>query len=244
MRRLAVVSLLLATSACFDQFLVGPDPNVAPQFVVFVDVREDEAVRHVVFGNLRPGTNAEGIGQTLDDSSMTVDGAAILGRPNADRSRLIYEWIDSTTQTVRDTIAIKGPTLEDQTSATATMLVPLARRGDAGFRDLAVGQDMQFTFSPLGEAPYGFGSDDGFWRFEVRDARRQFSVLQLQGSSPPTSPIVIPAQVMPSVAGDSLVATLTFQSSFESVLLAYPTRLAVLTRLEWRMRFVAPAVVR
>lgn len=243
MRWLAAVALC-ALSGCFDQFLVGPDPNISPQLFVFVDVRQDEGVRYVVFGNLRPGTNAEGIGRTLVDSSMTVDGSEIQGRPNEDRSRLIYDWTDSTTQTVRDTIAVKGPTLEDQISATTTMLVPLARRADAGFRDLTVGQDMQFMFSPLGEAPYGFGADDGFWRFEIQDARRHFRVLEVQGNTPPTSPIVIPAQLLPTVAGDSLVATLTFQSNFASVLTAYPTLLAVLTRLEWRMRIVAPAIVR
>jgi hypothetical protein len=241
MKRIGAVFLVLVASACFDQFLVGPEPNVAPQFFVYVDVRHDEGVSGFIFGSLRPGTDQEGNGRTLVDSSMTVDGSAIQGTSTADRSRLTYTW---TTQTLRDTIAVKGPTLGDQTSATATILVPTARRVDAAYRDIVLGQDIQFSFSPLGEAPYGFGSDQGFWRLEIEDERLNFPLLTLQGRSPPTSPIVIPSQLLPTILGDSLVATLTFNANLTSVLAAYPTFLTVATRLSWRMRMVAPAIVR
>jgi hypothetical protein len=244
MKWLAAAPLLFATSACFNEFLVEPDPNVAPQFFAAVDVRQGEGISYIVFGNLRPGTDAHGNGRALVDSSMTVDGSAIQGTPNVDGSRLIYRWADSTTQTVRDTIAVKGPTLADQTAPTAIMLIPVAARLDAATRDVPAGQDISLNFTALGEAPYGFGSGQGLWRLEIAEEGQPFSLVTLQGRSPPTSPIVIPSQLLPTVAGDSLVATLTLNSNFESVLTAYRTLLGVFTRLEWRMRIVAPAVVR
>jgi hypothetical protein len=239
-KRFAHVVALLLAGACFDHLLVAPERNIEPRLHVTVQVLHDEAARYVVLGSFTPGSDSTGKSRVMIDSTMKVADSSISGLPSSDLEELSYSWIDSTTLLVRDTLAVRGPTLESQASATATLLIRMPARADARLTMHTTGDDLRLHISTFAEAPYGFGADFGSWSLEINDARQNVRLLTLQGRSAPASTqITIPGQLLPTVAGDSLVAKLQYGSSFTSVLAAYPTFLHIFANLTWHVRVVA-----
>ncbi|MGH7678580.1 MAG: hypothetical protein ACRENU_08955, partial [Gemmatimonadaceae bacterium] len=138
---------LLFAGACFDSFLVEPKPNVEPGFSVNVQVDQDAAVRYLVRGLFHPGTRSDGNLREITDSSMQVAGVGVMAELRADRQSINYAWADST---LHDTLAVRGPTVADQTTQTTTILIPVAYRVDPGFRNHVAGQDFQFDVAAFG----------------------------------------------------------------------------------------------
>jgi hypothetical protein len=238
MRRPVAVAVLLLLTACFGDFLVSPTPDVQPSLVIFVALDHNERPTYFVNGDFTPGSDANGRARVMTDSSLRVSDSSLAGVRTPDRQRLFYGWAD-TSVLVRDTIAVRGPALEEQASLTPTILIPMPSRTDPWLADHVAGDEVRFDVSGSGDVPFGFGSDAGPWRLEVRDARQNRTLLSLHGDSPLVLPIVIPWQWVAAVAGDSLTATLQFSSSFTSLLTPYPTFLHVFGRLTWEMRVVA-----
>lgn len=236
-----LVALCLAAAGCFEHLLVGPEPDVAPQLAIDVQVAHREQATRLVAAIFRRASDAEGRPRALLDSFLVVEDSSVLGVPTSP-SILQYSWLElAPTLVPGDTITVRGPVVTGLPSSGLTVRVPVPVREDPFFRELVTGQDLLFTVSPLADSIDGLiPGATAFWIAEVRDARRDRVMLRIDGAGPHPSPLPIPWQLLLAAPDDSLSASLTFFSAHQVANSPYSVSVTIRGHFTWQVRIVAP----